>query len=1065
MFALLVAAGILTNYMPFTLHFRVDFIFGGIFALVGIYMLPPALSIFAAALIALPTVHLWNHSLGIIMYTVEAIIITLLLRKTRLHMLMCATITWFFLLPPLIYFNMHLSGMFFPAAMRLFLLKYMINGVFNAAVATAAIFILKPRAAGETDEEMAIGASEAAINVFIIVTVIPLLIFTLLDSRIISSSVYTRINDRHEEIKKSLALQVENWHDNHVKVIKLIASYAGTSSDSTDITRPIDALCSNLGGLKYFHIIDSQGNKLACCPTHCENKEECEAQSIVLKAYNKMVADTGKPLVSGICPSENGASDSVIIIAEPVFQNGKLSVIAAGALDPLSIENALLQLVDERIGIKLIDRQNRIVYDRNHANIGKVYESPLNRAITVLNGKLTIIPPSENLISSNRFRNSTILLDHALSTPSQWNMIIEEPMTEYVDTLFDLSFTQFFNIALLTLFMVITSGFVRKYFSVPLRQISDYTSEIAKTGFCNNTYPAPESSVFEIRTLLENFSAAMNRIIEAQKLDKEKNLQLQTANEELKANMIQLQKTRLIADQAEKSFAALVNNSPFSILLANKFGKIEFANSEFTRSTGLTIEPDMDLKTLLMEFTPFGTTGFPVNAFLARSHAKQSERQIDSGELSISKNGEKKIFLCVATEVESRHILIFSDTTEAAKIAEEKARLSEQIQAAQKFESLGTLAGGIAHDFNNILMSIMGYTELTLTELPNHGKLHDNVSIIHTAAKRAAELTRQMLDFTGKNVVRMTPVDLSNLVKEMASLLSVAVSKKITVTYGLCENVVVMADQAQLRQIVLNIILNASEAIGDREGKICINTGFTDRQNEFIKTAIMSNLDSDSDIFAVFEVTDTGSGIAPEMLKKIFDPFFTTKFTGRGLGLSATMGIIKSHHGAIHVASKPAEGSCFRIFLPIANAQAVAENINIENDVELSLNGKLLMADDEETILNITEMMLEPYNVDLLCAKDGKSAVEIFRQHNQEIALVILDMVMPGLNGEEAFRQMKAINSTIPIIISSGYSQDETRQKFGDTKFDGFLQKPFKIRDLVDQINAVSRSLSVQQQH
>ncbi len=1056
MFACLVAAGVAANFLPFTLHFRVDFLFGGIFAILALYMLPPMAGIAAAVLIALPTAQLWNHSLGIIMYTAEAILITLLLRKTRLHLLMCATITWFFLLPPLIYLNMNLSGMFFPTAMRLFLLKYMINGVFNAAVATALIFILKLKGAGEQDGETAIGASEAAINVFIIVTVIPLLVFTLLDSRIISSSVYEQIHIRHENLKKSLAMQIKNWHDNHVNIIRLIASLAANASDKTEITKTIETLCVSRSGLKFFHVLDMQGNKIACCPHHCKDDHVCDSHNQILLAYNNMVKDTGKPLVSGINQSDKCATEPVIIIAEPVTQNGKLTGVAAGALDPLSLSTMLAPILDENIRVKLIDRQNRVVYDSNHADIGRAYESPLKMAMAVLGGKLTIIPPAEDLVASNRFRNSTIILDSLLATPANWNLIIEEPMTTYVDRLFELSFTQFFNISVLTLFLVIMSGFIRKYFSIPLRKISDYTSEIARTGFCKSSYPVPESSVFEIRQLLVNFSDAMDKIVEAQNLDKEKNQQLQSANEELKKNMIKLKETRFIADQAEKSFAALVNNSPFSILLADKSGRIEFANSEFTRSTGITVFTDMNLKALFNEFAPFGPIGFPISSFLARIMRSSNAKQIDSGELILAGSDTKKVFHCVATEVESRYILIFSDTTEAAIMADEKSRMAEQLQAAQKFESLGTLAGGVAHDFNNILMSIMGYAELTLSELPGKGKLHDNVSMIQTAAKRAADLTRQMLDFTGKSSFNIAPVDISTLVKEMGSLLSVAVSKKITVKYELCENVIVMADQAQLRQIVLNLILNASESIGDHEGMITIRTGRTDRQNDLIRSAMMANLDDQTENFALFSVADSGCGIASDLLNRIFDPFFTTKFTGRGLGLSATMGIIKSHRGAIHVSSNLGKGSYFTIFLPVS-VTSVPEEVNgTEENLKIDFNGKLLLADDEETILNITEMMLEPYSIEVLCARDGQAAVDLFQQNAANIGMVILDMIMPRLNGEEACKKIKAMSPSVPVIIASGYSYNETIQKFGDLKFDGFLQKPFKMKELIDQINAVA---------
>ncbi len=381
-FVCLVTAGVVANFMPFTLHFRVDFLFGGIFALIALYMLPPVAGIISAALISLPTFYLWNHSLGIIMYTAEGVLITLLLRKTRLHLLMCAAITWFFILPPLIYTNMQLSGLFFPAATRLFLLKYMINGIFNAAVASAILFFFKLKAPGERDNEMTIGASEAAINVFIIVTVIPLLVFTLLDSRIISGSVFSQIQTHHDDLKKALSLQIKIWHDHHVSLVRHVADHAGNSNINYDIHTLIEAQCRNRGSLRYLHVVDLQGNIIACCPKHCADKEMCKKHEQVLQSYNKTVVDTGKPLTSGIHRAEGNTGESVIVIAEPILKNGVLSGVAAGGLDPLSIENSLAALVDENISVKIVDLHNKVVYAKNLSEIGHPYVNQLSRAMS-----------------------------------------------------------------------------------------------------------------------------------------------------------------------------------------------------------------------------------------------------------------------------------------------------------------------------------------------------------------------------------------------------------------------------------------------------------------------------------------------------------------------------------------------------------------------------------------------------------------------------------------------------------------------------------------------------------
>ena len=391
------------------------------------------------------------------------------------------------------------------------------------------------------------------------------------------------------------------------------------------------------------------------------------------------------------------------------------------------------------------------------------------------------------------------------------------------------------------------------------------------------------------------------------------------------------------------------------------------------------------------------------------------------------------------------------DITEHTKTLEKQKNLELQMLQVQKLESLGVLAGGIAHDFNNILMAVIGHSELAQRRLPAESPALENLRQINLAASRAADLANQMLAYSGKGKFVVEALNLSQIITEMEHILSVSVSKKALLRYDLSDDLLsVEADATQLQQVIMNLVINASDAIGDESGTIAISTGMMDCDRSYLQESWLNdNLNPGRYVF--IEVADTGCGIAPENVERIFEPFFSTKFTGRGLGMAAVLGIVRGHNGAIKIYTELNQGSTFKVLLP-ASALPVRQQINQGETAPLQESGSVLLVDDEETVRNIGIEMLSEFGFKPLIAADGKEALEIFKQQHQQIRFVLMDLTMPRMNGEEAFREFRRIDPDVKVIICSGYNEQEVSQKFVGKGLAGFLKKPYLFSELQEKI-------------
>jgi len=380
----------------------------------------------------------------------------------------------------------------------------------------------------------------------------------------------------------------------------------------------------------------------------------------------------------------------------------------------------------------------------------------------------------------------------------------------------------------------------------------------------------------------------------------------------------------------------------------------------------------------------------------------------------------------------------------AATAEEERHKLERQVQQAQKLESIGVLAGGIAHDFNNLLTAILGHANLAAMDLPSESPVRDNLLEIDKATRRAAELCRQMLAYSGRGKFVVEPINLSQLAQELTDLLQISVSKKVTLHCRFAgELPAIEADAAQVRQVVMNLVINASEAIGDKEGVITISTGVMHCDEVYLRGSHLAEPACPGD-YVFFEASDTGCGMDAETRAKIFDPFFTTKFAGRGLGLAAVLGIVRSHKGAITINSEPGKGTTFRVLFP-ASSKIAEKTEPSRADKLWRGTGTVLVVDDEEAVRKVAEKMLALCGFRVLAAANGREAIALFQESHEQIACVLLDLTMPQMDGEETFRELRRIRGDIRVILASGYSENEVSRRFAGQDIAGFIEKPYEL--------------------
>lgn len=498
-----------------------------------------------------------------------------------------------------------------------------------------------------------------------------------------------------------------------------------------------------------------------------------------------------------------------------------------------------------------------------------------------------------------------------------------------------------------------------------------------------------------------------------------------------------------------------VDSAPIGIFRLDADGHVVSANEAACRSLGYTQE---ELQALTIydidpNFTPE----------IWRAHRTRTR---ESGGRTLQSTHRRKDGSVFPIEVIVKQVLfngsLFSvsfvrNISERIQADQERKRLEERMLEAQKLESLGVLAGGIAHDFNNLLMVILGNLDLTIRDLPESSSVHPMLDDMNSAARQATDLCRQLLIYAGKGESVMYPTNLGALLRAQAQMLEVSASKSIRLVIETNDNLPqILADASQLRQVFMNLIINASDAIGDSPGVITLTTGIVDCDIEYLENLQLSTpLKPGQYVFA--EVTDTGCGMTEVVRSKIFDPFFSTKTTGRGLGLAAVRGIIHNHGGAIRIYSEVGKGTTFKLLFPVPESLAFDTQPCETAPQSWQGHGVVLLVDDEASLRQLGIRMLERLGFDVITASNGLEAITAYETHRERIAFVLLDWTMPEMGGGDALRELKTRSPNVRVVVASGHAPSDLARRLRDQGVAAFVRKPYHLEELSRALQEASR--------
>lgn len=671
--------------------------------------------------------------------------------------------------------------------------------------------------------------------------------------------------------------------------------------------------------------------------------------------------------------------------------------------------------IDEGAYLMVVDTQKRIMFHPDKTVIGSQINGELKDKLFSEHEHRSAMTAFELGVGSQR-----MLINHLHSVKNGWVVMSFIPVKTLAAKIRIIGITTVL-VSIMSLGIAgLAAWLISKNVVTPIRQITNQFKRF-QDGSLDQQIRLPVRSKDEIGELVQWFNVFVESLATRQKMER-------------------------ALQERERQYRGIFEAVTDGLMIINEENIIVTANSAACRMHGYTDEEFVELRPLTLIHTDYRHI---FTEFLStieggqKSHASIVNVRQDGTVLNVEIHGTS-----IDYQGQPHQLLIIHDITE-------RVQTEEAMRRTQKLESLGVLAGGIAHDFNNLLVAMMAQTSLALVKLPPGSDAFPHIDKAVKAAEHAADLTRQMLAYSGRGQFEQHSIDLNKLLEENLHLLQAGMPKHVKLVPQLATPLpLIEGDQGQMQQVVMNLIINAAEAIDPQkeQGQVLVKTGIETLVADDGRFWQYTGSNLTPGHYVTLEVQDNGCGMDDKTMSKIFDPFFTTKFTGRGLGLAAVQGIVRGHRGGLHVASEIGRGTTFTLLFPASADQAVAAPALSDNGLAPKKAGAVLVIDDETAVRDAVADILALEDIKTITATDGAEGVARYREHQEDIRLVILDLSMPGLSGEETFAQLKKINPDARVLISSGYSQNEVSLRFANQEGLGFLQKPYKLAILIETV-------------
>ncbi|MBI5575878.1 MAG: response regulator [Deltaproteobacteria bacterium] len=1040
---LLVAMAIAGNYFKLSLFFGFDFLFGSIFLIIILQFFGVSWGVFAALLASGCTYLHWYHPYGIVIFSLEILVVGLLNRGENRNLVLLDGFFWLCIGSPLnwlLYFIFMKAG--YHAAL-LVLLKQSVNGIFNTLIACILLDYLPIHDwLGISGPRKTVPIRQALFSLILAVILLPALVIMIINSRKAFDDIEGRISQKLKNSTVEAAQVTDSFIRRHMDGVAALADFAAKAGPV-----PSAALQEKTGFVKGiypdFHamyVANREGVTVAFYPEKNEKGESTLGLDFSDRQYYRKLKNTLRPVMSEVFIGRGGVFQPIVTLSVPIVERGRFNGFAIGAVDLNHLKGELERIMAAwGVQATLLDENGKVVATTKESIAPmQTWDWRSNGEVQPLHSGIYKWMPPVNAAKSafDRWKKSFYVMDSSVGKDIPWKVVLAIPIAPYQKELFETTYIDSFSFMLAIIFIsIFFSAYMSRRLVHPIERLKSVTTGLPSRIASQQTIDWPGSALSEIHSLVENFKVMTASLMQ-------KFRELKTANESLHEEIANHKSTEdCLASEKELLSVTLLSIGD-GVVSTDTDGNVVLINK---------------LAEDLLGWTQIEAAGKPLPEVLSTIDATGSRKEIDplgdssprgschvvrDNLLLVSRDGSEHLVSSSYAPIRSLDgnviggVLVFRDNTERKKI-------EEKLQNAQKLESIGVLAGGIAHDFNNLLSAILG--NLSLAKARRDDSSFDRLAEIEKASLRARDLTRQLLTFSkGGAPVRKT-ASIVELIRQSAVF--VTRGSNVLCKFHFAEDLQpVDVDEGQMSQAINNLVINAVQAMPDG-GVIRITAQNVHADPALNSAGLHGNI-------VKVSIRDEGHGIPPENLSRIFDPYFTTKEHGSGLGLATVYSIVRRHDGQVEVDSGPGSGTTFHLYLPASEKKP--EEADPAPAPSPAGTGHILVMDDEEFIRMVATDMLSHLGYDVTCARDGVEAIELYRKSmaaGGPFDAVIMDLTVPGgMGGKETIRILRNIDPGVVAIVSSGYSNDPILSEPDRYGFTGIVTKPYTLDTLNDAV-------------